>query len=202
MNGLPAERSATPPTRLIRAAHAGDPAAMAALFGELRERLSRIVAIELVRPGAVGDADVEDLVQDSLLEAVRDFATFQPRSSGDLLRWLVTLARNNLRDKRRWQRVRRGLATLRTAMHSVLVDPRQRTAAETATENEQARAVDAAMLRLGDEDRRILLLRHYQLCSADEIARELGLPSAEAARARLARAKRRLQDELGPAEVD
>lgn len=204
MTELPDERPALLPTQLIRQAHGGDVEAAAALFAELRLRLSRILAIDLGRPAAVDDADVEDLVQDSLLEAIRDFGTFTPRSSGDLLRWLVAIARNNLRDKKRWHRVRRGLEPLRTTMHSALAARDATTPVEAAAARELRARTDTAMLRLSEEDRRVLLLRHYQLCSADEIARELGLSSAEAARARVMRARRRLQDLLegGGSRVD
>lgn len=202
MTELPDERPTLLPTQLIRQAHGGDAAAAAALFAELRLRLSRIVAIDLGRPTAVDDADVEDLVQDSLLEAIRDFGSFTPQSSGDLLRWLVAITRNNLRDKKRWQRVRRGLEPLRTAMHSALAARDATSPAAAAAARELRARTDAAMLRLSEQDRHILLLRHYQLCSADEIARELGLPSAEAARARAMRARRRLQDLLAGGAID
>ncbi len=183
-------------TRIIQAAQAGDGQAREHVFGEYRSRLMRILALRMGRKVRDLDPDVEDIVQDSLLEACRDLETVNPQTSGELMSWLTTITMNNMRDRRRWQRVREMVEPLRTTLLGSLGDDLAQGPEQAAYVSELESATDAAMLELDESERELLILRVYQELSAKEIAAALGLKTPEAARSRILRARRQLDQHI------
>ncbi len=204
MSGDPAERTGLPDarstgvvTRCVRAAASTDSngEALDRLFAEVRLRLLRIVAVRTGVPVDGLDPDVEDIVQDALLVASTEFDPGRFPTGGALMRWLVTVAMNDVRDRARWRRVRARLEPLRTAMCSRLGDEGR--GAMQVEYRELERQTDGALAQLDPADRELLLLRCYEGLSARELAEALEIPSEEAVRARVARARRRLAEILG-----
>jgi RNA polymerase sigma-70 factor (ECF subfamily) len=76
-----------------------------------------------------------------------------------------------------------------------LRDP-ELTPAAAATQQEMARAVEQSIAELGDQDAEIIIMRHYEQLSNQEIAQALGL-TEPAASMRYLRALRRLREMLG-----
>jgi RNA polymerase sigma-70 factor (ECF subfamily) len=145
-----------------------------------------------------------DLVQDSLVEAHRDFPRFRGRTRADLLAWLRRVLRHNLADARRRFREaasrqlrqeefldRADAAGLRDRLVAGLPDPLDHTAAR-----EEAEALARAVARLPADQRRVIELRHRDGLPFAGVADALGR-SEEAARKLWLRAVRRLRAELG-----
>lgn len=129
---------------------------------------------------------VEDLAAETFLVAWRR----QHEMPAHVLPWLLTIAGHCLANQRRG----RGRQT-------ALTDRVRSTTGGAATTEDalvlqaQRRAIVAALGALEDEQRELLLLRHWDGLAPRDVARVLGL-NPVAARARLHRATRRLQREL------
>ena len=146
----------------------------------------------------VGNRDTaEDLTQETLLRAFRAFETYRPE--GKFRAWIFRIARNAARD---WLRHR----SLESA-HSVDADwleaaaapsRRQSRPEDRLLDGERASKVEAALRRLPDPDREVLLLRYYGELAFNDIAKVTGEPLGTV----LARAHRALKKmaELMPEE--
>jgi RNA polymerase sigma-70 factor (ECF subfamily) len=144
-----------------------------------------------------------DLVQESVLEARKDFARFRGGTPEDLLAWLRGILRHNLADaRRRFQEAAcRQLcqeefldAGNAAALHAKLVadtpSPPERAAAR-----EQEEALEAALTRLPEDYRRVLTLRYDEAHSFQEVGAALG-KSEGAAKKLWRRAVRQLRQEM------
>lgn len=103
----------------------------------------------------------------------------------DVLPWLLRTAANLLRNQ--WR------ADARRAEISERIGPPvpARSSAETAAQRADARAVIAALARLTDNEREVIMLIHWDGLSAAQAAKVIGC-SHVAARTRLMRARRAL----------
>jgi hypothetical protein len=87
--------STTPePEQLLRQAAAGDGAALGALLGLYRDYLRLLARLGIDRR-LRGKVDPSDLVQETCLEAHRDFGQFQGRTEAELLAWLRRILATN-----------------------------------------------------------------------------------------------------------
>src|SRR5262249_42221775 len=86
--------SAADPERLLALARAGDGAALGQLFELYREYLTLLASVQLGQR-LRGKVDAADVVQETFLEAHRDFAQFRGATEAELTAWLrQVLARN------------------------------------------------------------------------------------------------------------
>jgi RNA polymerase sigma-70 factor (ECF subfamily) len=189
--------------RWLAEARAGSREAIGQALEACRRYLLRIADHEL-------DADLRakggasDLVQQTFLEAQRDFAQFHGESEQELLAWLRRLLRHNVAD---FTRRYHGTAK-RGAGREVPLEPETPSgsyeaglAANTpspsarAAANEQAEVLHRALERLPDDYRQVIVLRHQEQRSFEEIA-QLMQRSQQAARKLWSRAVERLQQEL------
>jgi RNA polymerase sigma factor (sigma-70 family) len=162
---------------LIDQLKSGDPAAFEAIYA--RER--RAVYAFLVRLS--GDTNVAaDLFQNVWLKLARHAQGL--RADTRIRAWLLTVARHEFISYRRAQALdlSRLLVLDRPAATPEPADPRL---SELA----------AALARLGDRDREVLLLTSVEGLDADQAAQALDV-SAPALRQRLSRARRRLSEML------
>jgi RNA polymerase sigma-70 factor (ECF subfamily) len=190
----------------LAAARAGSPEALGQALEACRGYLLRIAGRELgseLRP----KGGASDLVQETLLEAFRDFARFEGDGEDELRQWLRRLLLNNLADFTRQYRD----TAKRQVEREVPLQPGSSSSGQTgwlvaavpspsgdAMAHEQAEAVGRALERLPQEYRQVLVWRYRDERSLGEIADLLGL-TLKAARGLLARAVRRMQQELeGP----
>jgi RNA polymerase sigma-70 factor, ECF subfamily len=145
-----------------------------------------------------------DLVQETFLEAQRDFGRFQGSSEQELLAWLRLLLLHNVANFTRRYRgtgkrhVDREIA-LDTAEPPAGRLPRLATdipsPSSEAIAHEQAEKLRQALERLPEDYGRVIRLRNQERRSFEEIGLLLGR-SAEAARRLWSRAVERLQREL------
>jgi RNA polymerase sigma-70 factor (ECF subfamily) len=190
----------------LPAARAGSAEAIGAALQACRGYLLQVAQEELGADlRAKGGAS--DVVQQTLLDAVRDFGRFHGDTEAELLAWLRRLLLNNLTDLARQYRD----AGKRQVAREVGLGPADSTAgpglvlpASTGTPSrevvarEEEDAVRRAVDGLPDDYRRAIALRYQEGRSFEEIGAELGL-SPNAARKLLVRAVERVRHALeGP----
>jgi RNA polymerase sigma-70 factor, ECF subfamily len=179
----------------LRAARDGDRPALEALLRRYRPWVFETVALRLGRRRQ-DCGEIEDLVQDSLLDAFRSIDRFQERSEGSFRNWLMRIVENNVRDRERRRRaLKRGggsVQVFRDLNESTVEGPevpgREATPSQAAGSRESEALVELAMLRLPEKTREILILRDRCGMSFEEVAAASGLKNAESARTTYRRA--------------
>jgi RNA polymerase sigma-70 factor (ECF subfamily) len=203
---MAAERAATPEELLARARRErGEP--LGALL-ELYRNYLQLLARTQIDLHLQGRFDPSDLVQETMLEAYRDFDQFRGKSEGELLAWLRRILVHNLarlaekhlgarkRDARREIPVHR-LAELERSsaqMDAALVS-QGTSAAGRAQRREQAALLADTLARLKPDHREVIVLRNLEGLSFEEVARRMGR-SAGAVRMLWLRALDRLKQLL------
>lgn len=187
---------------LVAAARGGSREALGEVLEACRGYLLMVAQRELA-PTLQAKGGASDLVQETFLEAQQDFAQFQGQSAEELLAWLRQVLLNRLANFRRHYR---GTAK-RNVAREIALDPRNRacgapdiparvsTPSKFAVANERAIALERALLRLPEEYRRVILLRHDEGHSFEEIGQQLGR-TANAARKLWVRAIEQLEAQL------
>ena len=155
----------------------------AAFFDEAYPRVFRFVASLTGAPAA----DVDDLVQESLLEAWRGRASF--RGDASLLTWILGIARRRVLARRK--STARGDAVLR-ALRELDTTP---LTADVLQDEETVRRVRAALDGLEGGYADVLVSRYLEGRPVREIAAALG-ESEKAVESRLHRAREALRDRL------
>jgi RNA polymerase sigma-70 factor (ECF subfamily) len=180
---------------LLRAARGGSWEALGRVLEAWRGYLFRIADRELA-PDLRAKGGAADLVQQTFLEARRDFATFRGDSADELRSWLRQLLLNNLANFTRDYRGRTVRQVGREAIvETGLADDLSAPDGQSVVP-EQAEDVRRALARLSEDHQRVIRLRHQEDLPFEEVGRRMGL-SASAARLLWLRAVERLQAELG-----
>lgn len=196
---MPSSRSTPPPpvplgdlsTReLLREARDGNEEALNALFERARGPLKRWARGRFPQ-WARGGLDTEDLVNEALAGTFRNLETFDPRHEGAFHNYLCKAVANRIRTEIQKSRGRVMVAP----PGGQLADPRLSPEEEAAHAEAFAR-YEAALGRLHEEAREAVRMRLDLGYSYDEIARELGKPSANAARMVISRAIAKLAREM------
>jgi RNA polymerase sigma-70 factor (ECF subfamily) len=173
--------------QLIDEALRGDSAAFGRLVTKYQDRLyNNLVHV-------AGSADLAyDIVQDALVQAYLKLETFQQAST--FYTWLYRIAFNLALSERRRRRPSLSIERARETIGHEPADPGPPPAARME-QQEQAQQVQAALARLSDEHRAILVLREIDGCAYEEIAHMLDLPLGTI-RSRLHRARLQLRDQM------
>lgn len=201
--------SAESTQKLLDAARAGDAEAGTRLLAEHREALRRAIAVRL-DPALARRVDASDIVQDVMLEASRRMPTYVQEQKMPFQLWLRHLARDHIIDAHRRHRKaqRRSLdreQPLQVAssadrssldLAAAFIDP-EKTPAAAAMRQELEMRFLQALTQLDEDDREIIVYRHVEQLSNQDVALMLGLTEA-AASMRYLRALRRLRTHLGP----
>jgi RNA polymerase sigma-70 factor (ECF subfamily) len=184
--------------RWIGAAHDGSRSALGRLLEACRPYLL-LIANEELSPELITKAGASDLVQESFLDAQRDFEGFRGKSEAELRAWLRRILLNNIAnfgrlfrdtDKRQLDRE---VARDDTAIEE-LRDQGESPSSEVAARERDA-ALGWSMTKLPELHRQVIRWRNYERCTFEEIGGRLGR-SAEAARKLWARAVEQLQQLL------
>lgn len=174
---------------LARVKH-GDRAALDLLLDRCIPALRRWAHARLPQ-SARGMVDTADLVQDTVVAALRRLDVFDSRHQGALQAYLRTAVMNRIRDVIR-QRDRR---PLQADFPEDLVDA-QVSPLEQLIGSEHLALYDAAIHRLRPTEREAVVGRLELQYSYEELAVLLDKPTANAARVAVARAVKRLVDEM------
>jgi RNA polymerase sigma-70 factor (ECF subfamily) len=192
---------------LLAGARDGNDDAVNRLLDRHRDALRRMVQMRLDQK-IQRRVDVSDVVQDVLVEANRRLVDYLNNPVMPFHLWLRQIARDRIIDAHRRHRAsaRRSVDREQPMAAPAGVDRStielvaqlcdgELTPAAAATQHELAQRVEAAIGRLGEQDAEIILMRHYEQLSNQEVAQALDL-TEPAASMRYLRAVRRLRTML------
>ena len=191
--------------QLLDLANHGDGQAIEALLVRHRDAVRRMIELRL-DPAIVQRVDASDVVQEVLLEVSRRLQDYLKKPGMPFHLWLRHIAKDHLIDAHRkhHQAQKRGVNREQPLarpgwaqqssldLASQLVD-QELTPASAAMRQELERRLHDALTRLDEDDREMILMRHYEQLANQEVAGALGLTEA-AASMRYLRAIRRLRD--------
>lgn len=176
---------------LIERARAGDTAALNELVRRYLPRLKRWATGRL--PAAArGLLDTEDIVQETMVKAVRNLEHADVRGDGALQAYLRQAVTNRLADAYRGARRRPADTAITSDLPAVDPSPLEQSIGADALQR-----YESALARLKPEDREAIILR-IELCyEYEDISQMLGKSSAASARMAVSRALARLSREMG-----
>lgn len=178
-------------TRLLDGARAGDRSALDALFARHRGRLLSWLRLAL-SPALARRVSAEDLLQETLLEATRKIASFEPRGPASFYAWLVAIGRFKIAE------AQRALQAHKRAREEELQREPENPATSPslgAMRRESAEALWAALAELPPEQAEAIRLRYLEGLPLGEAAARLGRSEA-ALKALVTRGFARLADKL------
>jgi RNA polymerase sigma-70 factor, ECF subfamily len=195
--------------RLIDSARRGDRACRDELFERCRSYLG-FVARAQVETWLRAKVDASDVVQQTLLEAHRDFDRFQGASEKEWLGWLRRILAHNVSD---YVRRFRGVAKRHQRREVSIRDPaastlapgvaepaaREHTPSQEFVQLEDELRVAAAMEKLPPDYQEVIVLRNLERLPFDEVAQRMER-SRPAAQMLWMRAIQKLRDTLGADE--
>ena len=189
---------------LLNQAKGGDESAVNALMDQHRNSLRQLIRMRLDQK-IQRRIDVSDVVQDVLVEANRRLQRYLSDPIMPFHLWLRQIAKDRIIDAHRRHRVSakrsvdreqqlappRGYDQSSVHLGSLLGDD-QLTPAAAAVQQELAQRVEEAIAQLEERDCEIIVMRHYEHLSNQEIGEVLNL-TEPAASMRYLRAIRRLK---------
>jgi RNA polymerase sigma-70 factor (ECF subfamily) len=192
---------------LLQLAGQGDVAAVNQLMDRHRDALRQVIRMRLDQK-IQRRIDVSDIVQEVLVEANRRLLDYIENPAMTFRLWLRQIAQDRIIDAHRRHRVsakrsvdrEQSLAAPRGYDQSSiqlagLLSDHNLTPEAAALQQEMARRVEDAISQLDDNDSEIIVMRHYEHLSNQEIAQALKL-TEPAASMRYLRAIRRLKTVL------
>lgn len=177
---------------LLRKAQSGDGEALNGLLTRYLPRLRRWASGRLPA-GMRTMLDTNDLVQDAIINSLRNLDSMEIRTEGTLQAYLRRAVNNRIIDLYRRSARRPMRGELPEDAESFATSP-----LEAAIGAEALESYERALAALSDGDREAIVLRVELGFDFDEIAIQLGKPSADAARMAVSRAITRLADEMRP----
>jgi RNA polymerase sigma-70 factor (ECF subfamily) len=175
---------AADPAELLRAARAGDQAAFGTLL-RLYERYLALLARLRIGRELQGKADPADVVQETFLEAHRNFGAFRGETEPELLAWLRQILATRLadlvrryvgakgRDVRLEQRLAAELDESAGGLDNVLVASATSPSRQAVRREQSVRLADA-LDALPEHYREVIILRHLEGLPFAEVAGRMG----------------------------
>ncbi|MCI0376347.1 MAG: sigma-70 family RNA polymerase sigma factor [Gemmataceae bacterium] len=170
---------------LLQRARGNDPSVRERLFAACRNYLA-LIARAHVETWLQAKVDASDLIQQTLLEAYRDFPRFQGASEGELLAWLRQILTHNAAN---FVRQYRG-TNKRQVSREVAVDQLAgngsnpgmagfaaancETPSQELMRKEQELLLADALAQLPDDYREVIMLRNLQRMPFQDIAERMG----------------------------
>ncbi len=183
----------------------GQAVAVEELMDRHRNSLRRMIQLRLDQR-LMQRMDVSDVIQDVLIEANRRLADYLNNPVIPFHLWIRQIAKDRIIDAHRRHRVSakrsidreqpqpgKGPFDQSTIELANQFRDQALTPAAAATQRELASQIESAVQMLRDNDREIILMRHYEQLNNQEIAQSLGL-TEPAASMRYLRALKRLRE--------
>jgi len=198
---LPVEMQNDEVKELVVLAQSGDVEALNELFTRYND-----VMVEMARrrlgPRLRLKEDADDLAQTTFREATRDFAQYEYRGEGSLLRWLVQILRNKIRDKAEYYAAgKRDIGRERsTTEREVEADEKHRfdpPSGDLSITRQVQRKEEFAILRealsnLSPDHRKAITLVFFRGLTLRQAGQRMGGRTEDAVRMLLRRAEKRL----------
>lgn len=191
-------------SRLIEGARRGDADCRERLFELCRSYLG-FVARSQIETWLRRKVDASDLVQETMLEAYRDFDRFDGRTEGEWLAWLRRILNHNAADFVRRYRCTAKRAAGREVPFRDPADSRSpgvpEPAADTPTPSQEFLLIDTelrvteALSKLSSDYQEVIVLRNLQRLSFNEVAERMSR-SRPAVQMLWMRAIRKLQESM------
>ena len=175
---------------LLERARAGDRTAVDALFARCVPPLRRWARGRLPR-WARDMADTHDVVQDAVIETFKRMDTFDARGEGALQAYLRQAVMNRIRDHIRRVGRRPATTELDTQLEDDSPSPLEQAVGQQAVER-----YEAALARLTDTDRELIVATVELGYNYEQLAEATGRRSADAARKAARRALVKLAEEM------
>jgi RNA polymerase sigma-70 factor (ECF subfamily) len=171
------------PEELLERARAGDLESFGQLLSQYRN-YARLLARTLIGTTLRLRLDPSDLVQETFLEAHRDFPRFDGSTERELLAWLRRILARNLADQARRQKaglrdyrrqvsleamLDRSSARMQQALAAVVSSP-----SAAAAQREQAVLLADALADLPPDYREVIILRNLERLRFEEVAARMG----------------------------
>ena len=169
---------------LLSLAHRGDAAAAGTLLQAYRPYLTLLARVQLGKK-LQGKADPADVVQEVFLDAHRQFGRFRGTTEAELTAWLrrilaghiALLLRRFVGTQGRDVMLERSLSAELDGASGLLdlgLFATQSTPSQHATRRERAVLLADALARLPDELREVLILRHLEELTFQQVAQRMG----------------------------
>ncbi|MCB9584696.1 MAG: RNA polymerase sigma factor [Polyangiaceae bacterium] len=172
--GFPAAGASAPSDeaqiqRLVVAAQQGDAKAQGELYSHLAPSVFRVL-----RGLTQSEADAEELLQDTFVRAFKNLSGYQSRDGARFVSWLMTIARNAFFNRRR------KLGRLTPLEPELLENAAEQWVSGSAGGStlDLRSALLLVLAELPERDRWIVTLRYGGELTADEVAEECGVTSA------------------------
>jgi RNA polymerase sigma-70 factor (ECF subfamily) len=172
-------------TELIARCRRGDPAAQEELFERYRHYLRLLAQAQLGRY-LRAKCDPSDLVQQTLLEAYRDFGRFTGQREPELVAWLRQILAHNLFNEARHFTAQQRNAAREVSLEQLRAGLDQSSAvlgrclaadtpgpSQAAADRETAVLLADTLARLPEDYQTVLLLRVFEGLPAEEVARRM-----------------------------
>jgi len=190
----------------VLSACAGERPAMQLLLCEQYDRLARRIAVKLP-VAAAQRVSVEDVLQETFLQAIRDVRNCRATTRGQFAAWLSAIADNRMVDLARAAgRKKRGGDRHRAESPAVnrssimqlvdLVQDEETTASSRLAKGEAGRAIQVGLASLPEAQRKAIELRFLKGDELDQVAKQMNT-SPGAVRGLLYRARRSLRETMG-----
>ncbi len=192
--------------RIVMAAQGGDAEALNELFARYHSIMVE-VARRRLGPKLRTKEDPDDLAQTTFREATRDFKRYRYQGTGSLLRWLIRILHNKIRDKAEFYSAGKRDAAMETNLDSDSKDGAQApsraepqspdlSVTRLVQRGENFDLLREALEELPPEYRRAIALVFFQGMSLRDAGKHLGGRSEDAVRMMLRRAEAKLGDQL------
>jgi RNA polymerase sigma-70 factor (subfamily 1) len=191
---------------LVRLAQSGDAEALNELFlryhGIMLEVARRKLGAKLRRK-----EDPDDLAQTTFREATRDFKSYQYRGEDSLLRWLIQILQNKIRDKAEFYSASKRDTAVETALDGP-IDPNKDTptrmeppshdlsVTRQVQRDESFQLLRKAVEQLSPEHRQAITLVFFQGLQLRDAGERMGGKTEDAVRMMLRRAESKLNELL------
>ena len=172
---------------LVRRAKEGQKEALGRLFDRYYERVRKIVHLRL-GDKLRGLMDSDDILQDTFINAIKSFDRFEMRNEASVINWLSRIAeRAIMRQAQHFRAEKRNakqvpIDELDSQDLGIQIADGQRGPGTSMARREQAQTIEACIQELPEQYREIIVLRNYVEYSWEEVAKEHGRPSVDAAR--------------------
>jgi len=174
----------TEPAQLLNDARGGDAAKLGRLLEVYRRYLALLARVQIGQH-LQGKVDASDIVQETFLEAHRNFPAFRGSSEGEFICWLRRILAGKLadlvrryigtqgRDVRLEREIDQALDRSSIMLGQGLVSP-QASPSELAAHREQSVLLADALQQLPADYREVLVLRHLEGLTFPDVAKRMG----------------------------
>ena len=201
---LPEELRGEAVRELVERAQAGDQEALNELFTRYHGKLVE-VARKRLGPKLRRKEDPDDLAQTTFREATRDFARYEYRGEDSLLRWLLMILSNKIRDKAEYYSAgKRDITRERSVEGERAQAPGERMVYDPPSEDlsvtrqvqreEEFQILHDALKDLSDDHRAAIALVFFRGMTLREAGKHLGGRSEDAVRMLLRRAEAKMRE--------